>query len=149
MVWGIAMRVGLREKRCEMKHVDLVTGVTTRCILPVGHDEPCDLGCTDGCLVHYEECPLSCAYSEADCADGSLVGIVHSMDEGGSPISPGQSDFQKGTRVRDRLGHPEKHVAEGCVLHYDASPGHEAAIVRWDRGTVTVELDLTTLEVIA
>lgn len=76
---------------------------------------------------------------ETGSGDGSLVGIVHSMDEGESLISAGQSVFQKGTRVRDRLGDPENPKYGGYVLYYDESPGDESAIVRWDSGWVTVE----------
>ena len=76
---------------------------------------------------------------ETGSGDGSLVGIVHSMESGGPVISAGQSVFQKGTRVRDRKGGPKKLVYAGSVLHYDASPGDESAVVRWDSGIVTVE----------
>lgn len=124
------VREARRDDRCEM---DMVTRgyegyeQRHRCLLQRNHDAPHDF---EGLR------PLR---------SGTTVGIVHSMDVGGPLISAGQSVFRKGTRVEDRLGHPNNPRSTGCVLHYDASPGHEAAIVRWDNGMVTVELDVTTL----
>lgn len=75
---------------------------------------------------------------------GTDVGIVHSMDIGGMTVSPGQGGISVDSLVQLKDNGCLSDT-RGVVIHYDASPGYEAAIVRWANGVVTVETDVTRL----
>lgn len=168
VIWAVAMcsdmRVRSELRRCP-KTMSTQYGGTVRCVYAAGHEGKCSPTSDDHvvgeAVVQEDERGLSISgviwgdefssyfTSTPSCADGTSGGIVHRVDIDEAPIVAGQGVFSKGTRVELREGFPDEPGSTGCVLHYDASPDQEAAIIRWGNGIVTVELDLTVLEVIA